>query len=92
MLDWDFGLTDRRRRPKPALAGGARRLRTGGRGRRRRCPPVSVVVCTYNGAATLDACLDGLAGLDYPDYEVIVVDDGSTDGSADDRLAATTCA
>jgi glycosyltransferase involved in cell wall biosynthesis len=43
---------------------------------------VSVLVCTHNGAATLDECLTGLGALRYPDYEVIVVDDGSTDGSA----------
>jgi GT2 family glycosyltransferase len=42
-------------------------------------PPVSVVVCTYNGGRTLDQCLRSLQALDYPDFEVIVVDDGSTD-------------
>src|SRR5207244_3256856 len=41
-----------------------------------------VVVCTYNGGRTLRACLAALARLDYPDFEVIVVDDGSTDASA----------
>jgi glycosyltransferase involved in cell wall biosynthesis len=40
---------------------------------------VSVVVASYNGAATLDACLSGLTQLEYPDYEIIVVDDGSKD-------------
>jgi GT2 family glycosyltransferase len=42
-------------------------------------PRVSVVVCSYNGGRTLEQCLRSLAALDYPDYEVIVVDDGSTD-------------
>ncbi len=42
-------------------------------------PRVSVVVCTFNGARTLVQCLRSLLALDYPDYEVIVVDDGSTD-------------
>jgi glycosyltransferase involved in cell wall biosynthesis len=37
---------------------------------------VSVVVCTHNGAATLRECLEGLDELDYPAYDVIVVDDG----------------
>src|SRR5205085_10184984 len=36
-------------------------------------------VCTYNGGRTLDQCLRSLLDLDYPDYEVIVVDDGSAD-------------
>src|SRR5207302_1830744 len=44
--------------------------------------PVSVVVCTHNGAATLRECLEGAFALDYPRFEVIVVDDGSTDASA----------
>src|SRR5262245_37983255 len=44
-----------------------------------RTPRVSVVVCTYNGGRTLDQCLRSLGALDYPDYEVIVVDDGSAD-------------
>jgi GT2 family glycosyltransferase len=42
-------------------------------------PRVSVVVCTYNGGRTLEQCLRSLQALDYPNYEVIVVDDGSTD-------------
>ena len=44
-------------------------------------PRISVVVCTYNGARTLRETLEGCLELDYPDYELIVVDDGSTDGS-----------
>ncbi len=42
-------------------------------------PKVSVVVCSYNGAATLTECLSSLMRLDYPDYEVILVNDGLTD-------------
>src|SRR5205085_5035047 len=33
----------------------------------------------YNGGRTLEQCLLSLGRLDYPDYEVVVVDDGSTD-------------
>ncbi len=40
---------------------------------------MSVVVCTFNGSATLAACLRGLAQQNYPDYEVLLIDDGSTD-------------
>src|SRR5207253_309302 len=80
--DWDFGLTDRRRRPKPALASVRNALAElpfpqGSRG-----PSISVVVCSYNGSRTIRACLDGLRRLEYPDFEVIVVDDGSTDMTA----------
>jgi GT2 family glycosyltransferase len=77
--DWDFGLTTRDRTPKRALAAVSAAFAEGPFPPGLRWPRVSVVVCTYNGAATLADCLDGLQNLDYPDYEVIVVSDGSTD-------------
>jgi glycosyltransferase involved in cell wall biosynthesis len=46
-------------------------------------PAVSVVVCAYNAAETLDQCLRNVALLDYPRLEVIVVDDGSVDQTAE---------
>jgi glycosyltransferase involved in cell wall biosynthesis len=46
-----------------------------------RTPKVSVVVASYNGARTLPACLDSLEKLNYPDCEVLLVDDGSTDAT-----------
>lgn len=45
-------------------------------------PTVSVVIPVYNAAPYLEACLDGIARLDPAPLECIVVDDGSTDGSA----------
>ena len=42
-------------------------------------PRVSVVVCAYNAASTLRECLMSLSRVDYPDYEVVLVDDGSQD-------------
>lgn len=45
-------------------------------------PPVSVVVTVRNDGEQLRGCLDALGRLDYPSYEVVVVDDGSTDGTA----------
>ena len=38
-------------------------------------------MCSYNGAATIADCLAGIERLDYPDFETIVVDDGSFDGT-----------
>ncbi|MFQ5665353.1 MAG: glycosyltransferase [Candidatus Binatia bacterium] len=45
----------------------------------RRVARVSVVICAYNAERTIDACLASLRALRHPDYEVIVVNDGSTD-------------
>jgi O-antigen biosynthesis protein len=80
--DWDFGLTDRGRRAKPALARVRDAFADGPFAGSLAWPRISVVVCTHNGGSTLPDCLAGLERLDYPDYEVIVVDDGSTDHSA----------
>jgi cellulose synthase/poly-beta-1,6-N-acetylglucosamine synthase-like glycosyltransferase len=44
-----------------------------------RWPAVSVFVPAYNEGETIAPALESLIGLDYPDFEVIVVDDGSTD-------------
>ena len=81
--DWAFGLVDRDRRPKLALNAASRVFAHAPfrEQHRRTWPKVSVVVCVYNGSATLDDCLTALEHLDYPDVEVIVVDDGSTDDS-----------
>lgn len=80
--DWDFGITDRARRPKPALEAVRRAFSQVPFQRSRRWPRVSVVVCSHNGARTLGDCCQGLTELDYPDFEVIVVDDGSKDATA----------
>ena len=44
-------------------------------------PTVSIIVPVYNVAPYVDACLKSIAGQVFRDFEVIVVDDGSTDGS-----------
>src|SRR5829696_395404 len=46
-------------------------------------PPVSIVVPAYNEAAGIAQGVRSLASSDYPEFEVIVVDDGSTDGTGD---------
>jgi GT2 family glycosyltransferase len=80
--DWDFGLTTRDRRPKPALANVGRAFAEVPFPAGIAWPRVSVVVCSHNGARTIRDTLEGLDRLEYPDYEVIVVDDGSTDATA----------
>jgi len=77
--DWAFGLVDRDRQPKPAFLEVARRYRGPLPPPLLRYPRVSVVVCAYNAERTMEACLASLEALDYPDYEVVVVNDGSTD-------------
>ena len=43
---------------------------------------ISIVIPAYNAARTLDECLQAVRRSDYDAYEVIVVDDASTDSSA----------
>ena len=48
-----------------------------------RMPMVSVVICAYNAERTMRDCLESLRRLDYPNFEVVIVDDGSRDRTAD---------
>ena len=80
--DWDFGLTNRQRHPKPALQTVSQAFGSAPFPTDFSWPRISVAVCSYNGASTIRDTLEQLQYLDYPDYEVIVVDDGSTDGVA----------
>ena len=85
ILDWSFGLVRRDRSQKPAfdtvksLFYGEGSMTS--RVKLRDYPKASVVVCSYNGAKTLDRCLTSLKEINYPSYEVILVDDGSTDNT-----------
>ena len=79
ILDWSMGLTTREREPKPAFKLVQRAYQTAPTFPLSHTPMVSVVVASYNGARTLKACLDSLSQLRYPAYEIILVDDGSTD-------------
>ncbi len=77
--NWAFGLVGRDRRPKPSFDEVAQQYQGILPPPLRRYPRVSVVVCAYNAERTMDQCLASLAQLKYPDYEVIVVNDGSRD-------------
>jgi cellulose synthase/poly-beta-1,6-N-acetylglucosamine synthase-like glycosyltransferase/peptidoglycan/xylan/chitin deacetylase (PgdA/CDA1 family) len=46
-------------------------------------PPVSIIVPAYNEIEVIEAAVRSLAVSIYPDFEVIVVDDGSDDGTGD---------
>jgi GT2 family glycosyltransferase len=85
ILDWAFGLVTRDRRPKKAFHA-VKKLFGGEKPPSERVPlekypRVSVVVCSFNGGKTLSHCLRALDRIDYPDYEIVFVDDGSTDDS-----------
>lgn len=45
-------------------------------------PAVSVIIVSHNGQRHLRECLPSVCGQDYPDFQVLVVDNGSSDGSA----------
>ncbi len=81
--DWAFGVVTRERQPKKSFFTLREKLGQNDAALPHRAlpqtPPVSVIVCSYNGGKTLAACLDSLGRINYPDYEVILVDDGSTD-------------
>jgi GT2 family glycosyltransferase len=85
ILDWSFGLTRRDRTCKKSFAV-VRDLFAGEAPISAKIPlpvtpKVSVIVCSYNGGQTLDDCLHSLHNLNYPNYEVVLVDDGSTDST-----------
>ena len=77
--DWDFGLTTRERKPKSALGVVRKVFSEVPFPVDESWPRISVVVCSYNGSRTIGDTLDGLASLAYHNYEVILVNDGSTD-------------
>lgn len=81
--DWDFGLTTRSREPKPALQAVRQVFAELPFPSGVTWPRVSVVVCSYNGARTIRDTLEALKRVTYPDFEVIVVNDGSTDATHD---------
>lgn len=78
--DWKFGLTQKDRAPRATLAS----LETTYRSLpfpapEMSWPTVSVVICSRNGARTIEQSIREALKLEYPDFEVIVVNDGSTD-------------
>jgi GT2 family glycosyltransferase len=79
ITDWGFGITRADRTPKASYCALREAFAANPNDLLPARPRVSVVVCSYNGGSTLAQCLESLAALNYPDYEVILVDDGSTD-------------
>lgn len=76
VTNWDFGITDRYGNAKPAYNAIKKiplhltLLHT---------PLISIIVCVHNGASRVKPFLDASNSLHYSDYEIIIIDDGSTD-------------
>ncbi len=49
---------------------------------------MSVVMTVYNYAPLVGAAIDSVAASEFTDYELVIVDDASTDGSGDAIRAA----
>ncbi len=77
--DWAFGLVTAGRAPKPSFHAVQTVYKTPLPPRLPRYPKVSVVICSYNADRTMDQCLASFEHLNYPNFEVIVVNDGSKD-------------
>ncbi len=79
--DWAFGLVDRERQKKPSFYAVQQSYAAPLPPALPENPKVSVVVCAYNAERTMTLCLASLEKLNYPNYEVLVVNDGSTDST-----------
>ena len=52
------------------------------------CPSVSIIIVNFNGREFLSQCLRTLLNTDYPNYDIVVVDNASTDRSVDEIEAS----
>lgn len=80
---WYFGVTRENREPKLSLKILEHHYQKKPSELRERWPKASIVVCAYQAESTIEECLRSLTKLDYPDYEILVVNDGSTDATAE---------
>lgn len=81
VTDWDFGLVTRDRMEKVVVRTCREIIAKPPASPALQVPPerISVIVCSRNGSATLEACLEALGKQTHPNHEVLVIDDGSTD-------------
>jgi glycosyltransferase involved in cell wall biosynthesis len=81
ITDWKFGIVRQDRTPKPAFHTIKQLFHRVPQVTDLKLPKVSVIICSYNGASTVESCLRSMQRIRYPDFEVIFVDDGSTDNT-----------
>lgn len=87
VMDWNFGLLDRQGHEKPALKSCRESLEKIRQHREHASIAVawsiSVIVCTRNGRTRIQKSIEACLKMSGKNIEIIVVDDGSTDGTAD---------
>jgi len=83
ITDWAFGLTRRDRSPKLAFDAVGKVFSENLPPALTAAPKATVVVAAYNAASTIGDCLSSIRELNYPNFETIVVDDGSTDSTSE---------
>ena len=44
-------------------------------------PHIKILILNWNGVHLLIPCLDSVTAIDYPNYSIVVIDNGSSDGS-----------
>ncbi|GIW77288.1 MAG: hypothetical protein KatS3mg104_2351 [Phycisphaerae bacterium] len=82
ITDWAFGLVRSDRSPKPSFHAVKKLFDRVPQVSDETFPKVSVIICSYNGASTVESCLRSMEKIRYPgEYEVVFVDDGSKDNT-----------
>ena len=89
VADWQMGLTTAARERKTLVRRCQNRFQQARPSSRSPKPKVSVVVASYSSAPRSEVCLESLRNLNYSDYEVILVDDGSTDATPATQFSRT---
>lgn len=79
VTQWRFGIVDAERRSRFAVRSSPLLSSEPGTENREH---ISVIICTYNGTATLRPCLESLQRLRHTSFEVLLIDDGSTEDIA----------
>lgn len=77
--DWAFGIVRKDRTIKPAFTALKPLFAKAPQLTDLPLASISVVICSYNGASTVETCLQSMRRIRYPDFEVVFVDDGSKD-------------
>ena len=79
--DWAFGITHKDRTPKLAFERLKPVYAQVPQTATEVLPMLSVIICSYNGSSTVESCLRSMQRIQYPNFEVVFVDDGSTDNT-----------